>query len=788
MKAVLRFLFVVIFLLSLTALKAARVDTMNIVHSELHLSVRNFQLKKLKGNMVHHIVFKVSTNSITLDLKSLVIDSVKVGNKSLAYNHVSEKVKIVLDKTYTQGDSMDLNLYYGGTPASDPSGWGGFYFSGDFAFNLGVGFQVFPHSFGRAWMPCVDEFEMKTAYDMFIETDSAYTAACNGLLIDVQSQGATKIWHYRETVPMSAYLAAVSVSKFSVLRSSFNGLQKTFPVELFCQSGDTNKVKASFANLHNAVNEFEKAFGPQPYSKVGYNLVPFTAGAMEHAGNITYPSIYADGTLNTETLMAHELSHHWWGDQVTCRTEADMWLNEGWASYCEHFFIEKMYGRQAYMNLVNDNHLEVMRYAHIVDGGNYALNNIPSSITYGRHVYKKGADVIHSLRNLMGDTVFFASCRAYQNTYRLKNASSQEMKAVFVANGGEAAACFFDNFILTPGSVHFAIEKQIHHGGQPHQMTVITRQKPRFNQKPAGHLPVEIFFFKNSTDFVKRKIILTQGSDTFNFTLDFKPVYVCLDKDQLLTDAITDANLFIDTLGWIDVPEAFAKINVTKVKSKSFLRVEHHWVGPELYETQTPYKSKYRYITVDGVTDDSFRMNLELTYDGRQGATQGSGYLDHTLIFITEDSLKLMHRAYPGDYWRVVENAVFTTGNRMDKQGKVLVVNAPKGDYVFAMADPNLDLRLPAAETKWFKVLPNPGNRLVELRSNQQQANWNRLEVAVRNSVGQLVVNQSYEQNKGSLKLDVSSVPDGIYTVELIAYSADGTVHSEVHKLLIKRS
>ncbi len=249
-------------------LPAMRSDSFNIRKTELHLSIRNFGAKTISGKAVHHISFIMQSEKLSLDLRQMNVDSVKSGNSHLVFNRNGEKLNITLDKVYSPGDSCELSVYYRGIPAADPGGWGGFYFSGDFAFNLGVGFSVNPHSFGRAWFPCVDEFTMKSAYEFYIETDSNYTAACNGVLIGKQRQGTGMIWHYLESVPLSAYLASVSVSKFSIISSAYNGINAGFPISLYTVANDTNKVKASFLRLPMAIQAFEKALGPQVYSKV----------------------------------------------------------------------------------------------------------------------------------------------------------------------------------------------------------------------------------------------------------------------------------------------------------------------------------------------------------------------------------------------------------------------------------------------------------------------------------------------------------------------------------------
>lgn len=768
-------IFTYILILSTAAnVNAMRSDSFSITKTVIDLSIRNFSSKTIKGSAKHFVTFKVESNFIVLDLRQLVVDSIKMLNNKLVYNRNGEKLQITLDKIYQINDSCSFEVFYRGTPAADPGGWGGFYFSGDYAFNLGVGFSVNPHSFGRAWFPCVDEFTMKSAYEFFIETDSSYTAACNGVLLGVNSIGNAKIWHYLESVPMSAYLVAVSVSKYAILNSTYTGIQKQFPVDLYCKPADSNKVKTSFAKLPMAIEAFEKAFGPQIYSRVGYNMVPFSNGAMEHAGNITYPAAFANGGLDYEDLMAHELSHHWWGNNVTCSEEGDMWLNEGWASYCEHFFMEHVYGKDAYKKSILDNHVFVLRFAHINDGQIFSMINIPTTQTYGNHVYKKGADMVHSLRGVLGDSIFFAACKAYQLQYRLGNANSSMMENVFANNGGgNIARAFFNNWIYEKGFPHVIINKQTHSGNGPYTLKIQTYQNPRFTNKLYVNMPVEVFFFKDMNTYVKKTITIQNEIDSFEFTFDFKPVYVCLDYDEKISDAITDRTIRVSSASSNLLTETFSRVIVNTVNDTALIRVEHHWVGPEKFRMVSPYVSDYRYYTLDGIWKNGLDMDLELFYDGRAGGpNSGSGYLDHTLIYKTEDSLTVLYRAYPGDSWRVWPELDFTYGGKMDKQGKVLVKHAAKGEYVFAMYDKNLSLGSIIQNDSLFYVLyPNPAGNSVSLAFKSYESGI----IEIFDANGSCISKFNRNIDKADMQIDTTSFASGMYWVR---YSFGNQVQS----------
>ena len=133
-------------------------------------------------------------------------------------------------------------------------------------------------------------------------------------------------------------MACIHVADYSTIKWTYNGSERDIPVELYAKAQDTAAFKIAFQNLDKNLEAFEHFYGPYQFEKVGYSLVPFNGGAMEHSTNISYPVSAATNGLAFETLMAHELAHHWWGNWVTCDKKEEMWLNEGMASYSEYLF------------------------------------------------------------------------------------------------------------------------------------------------------------------------------------------------------------------------------------------------------------------------------------------------------------------------------------------------------------------------------------------------------------------------------------------------------------------
>jgi aminopeptidase N len=426
--------------------ESLRSDTMDVLNYEIYLDFTNATSGILKGNCEVKFSPVMNASSISLDLLQLNIDSIVMHGNPVAFSYNDTLIVAHFGSTINAGLTDSLTVYYQGSPQMDPSGWGGFYMTGGYYYNLGVGFASDPHNYGRVWHPCFDNFVERATYDFQILTDGGNTAYCNGTRLSVATVGTDSLlthWNLQTEIP--SYLASVAVSSYThVVQNYFSVLQsQNIPIWLAAKPADTTNAKNSFLHLTDAMEAFENFYGPYNWERIGYVMVPFNSGAMEHATNIAYPLATVNGSLTYETLMAHELSHHWWGDWVTCLTAEEMWINEGMAKYSEHLFTEWVYDYDQYMALMRDNHYDVLRYSHINDSGFYALNAVPIKYTYGDHSYNKGADVLHTLRSYMGDAQFMAALKSIQTNFGGQNISSVQFMQHINSLGGIDVTDFF---------------------------------------------------------------------------------------------------------------------------------------------------------------------------------------------------------------------------------------------------------------------------------------------------------------------------------------------------------
>jgi len=441
-----------------------RADSIHVAHYDLNLSVTDFANHRLEGYADLSVVARVSNVSqIVLDLEALTVDSVLLNGHAAAFTRPGNKINIPI-ANFHQGDTADVRVYYQGVPVHDAT-WGGFYFSGQYAYNMGVGFSYVPHTLGRAWYPCLDFFNDKSTYTMHIRTLAGHKAVCGGMLTDSVNLGDTaKIWTWQLTQPIPSYLTSVAVGDYRLYADTFQGMNGVIPINIYAQPTTLNKVAGSFVHLKQILRMYEQDFGPYRWPRVGYVLVNFNSGAMEHAMNIAYPNALVDGTLTAESLYAHELFHHWFGDLITCKSASEMWINEGFATYAESLtdgLVNTTPTNDAYLNSIRDLHFTTLLNVAKDDGGHFALDSIPTNVTYGTHSYQKAACVIYSLRSYMGDSLFFAGCKSLLNHYAYQNVASEEFFNYLSQCTGLNLHDFYEDWINQPGYLQFSIDSII---------------------------------------------------------------------------------------------------------------------------------------------------------------------------------------------------------------------------------------------------------------------------------------------------------------------------------------
>jgi aminopeptidase N len=749
------------------AAENVRSDTIDLLHFDIHLNFRNITTQNISGySRIHFTPKQNNINSISLDLLKFTVDSVvyKNGN-NLSYQYNDTLLVVGLPTVLNTTDTTWIDVYYSGTPTQDPSGWGGFYFQGNYAYNLGVGFSVDPHTFGRAWHPCFDNFAERATYHFNILTRATDAAYCNGELQSKMTTGADSVlhvWHLNDNIP--SYLASVAVSPYTHVSwkhvSAVTG--DTIPVWLIAQPSDTNNMKTSFQNIGIAIDGFELRYGAHQWNKVGFVLVPFNAGAMEHATNIAYPRSTATGTLLYQTLMAHELSHHWWGDYVTTESASEMWINEGMARYSEAIFMEALQGTSGYKTNILANHFDVLRNAHLKDSGHYALNAIPHLYTYGDHSYNKGADMVHTLRGYLGDSLFFTGLKHIQNQFPRKNINSLEFRDALTTGTGKDMTDFFNDWILSPGQPHFSVDSFVVYGTGPYQIQVFVKQTLRARTNFAQNVPLQLSLMY--PDWTVKDTTVVMSGPLFSFVIPSAqtPVSIMINRDDKISHAVTAQERIIQSTALSNLTQALMSLAPQTVVDSSFLRIEHHWVAPDGFINQPNNMiiSRERYWRVEGIIASGTTINGRIDING---TTTSAGYLDNELLqditgqTFTEDSIVMLYRPDRATNWSEYPTYTLNTqGSATNRIAQITIQNLQPGEYTLGYRTPSVgidEFRKEYSEN-FLKLYPNPATETVYFDIDEEID-----EVYIYDLTGKLVMLSIHKKQE----IPITSLQQGEY-------------------------
>lgn len=764
-----------------------RSDTFNVLKYTINLEIGNASTQDIKGNAQIRFAPKLNNRTfIRFDLLKLTIDSVKENNSLLSYVYNDTILKINFANPKNSVDTSIITVYYKGIPQVDVTGWGGFYFdntqSAQYAWNLGVGFGAKPHNYGRVWYPCFDNFVERSKYEFNITTDTLRRAHCNGQLMSdvVSANKRTRKWILNEEIP--TYLVCVAVANYTQVNWTVNTLNGVKPISLVAVASDTSAMKAGFVNLKNCIAGFEHYFGPYQWNKFGYYLVPFNGGAMEHATNIAYPR-FAVGNLANEYLMAHELSHHWWGNLITCETQEDMWINEGMATFSAYLFTEWQYGKTKSLNEIKTEHDKLLHFLHINESGFRAVSGVPHNLTYGDHVYKKGADVAHTLRGYMGDTAFFTGAKYTLQQKSFNSINSNEFRDLLQTSSGQNLNDFFNNWIFAGGWSHFSIDsvKYVQLSSSSYNAVVSIKQK--LFGAPALHnnVPLELSFFESNWNRVVRKVVLSGASATFTVNIPYSAVYCALNYDSKINDATSHEVKVIKSVSNLtyNLGKLYVKVQ-NKGLDSSMLRVVHNYVRPDALK-QNPFQHKLsdqHYWRIEGILSPGFSAKARFNYDGTKSTGGTFSYLDTLLTLVNADSINVFYRLNAQSDWQLVQPSLrFTTGS---KTGFIEIDTLKIGEYTFGnMGDTNsVGWKEAEIQKIGLKVYPNPTkqNCIIEFNENINMD----CELTLYNIEGKLVIKKTL--NTRVTQLELTELARGTYMLKL--EHNGNTLHSQ--KLIIE--
>jgi len=361
---------------------------------------------------------KMVLTSLEADLGTVVFDlssamevlSISHLTGNLPYTHNGDSVVVTLPVALAMDQLDSLVISYRGTE-TEPVFDRGLMFR---EFNLGGvdGISVANLSqpaYAKYWWPCKDKPGDKFLASVNVTVPDDLVAVSNGTFLGTSlPEAGWKTYFWQEDYPIASYLVSVAVGDYVELIDHCSTSQGSeIPISNWVFPPDEDDALVDFEPLCEMMEMCEGFFGPYPFAGEKYGHAEFLwSGAMEHqtVTSIGYGSLIGD--RSHDWLVVHELGHQWFGDSLTPDTWADIWLNEGFATYCESLWEEELSGPQAYLD-----NLLYWRRPGIWSRQGPVFD--PSPVFPGRVIYDKGAWILHMLRRRLGDEVFFPMIEAW---------------------------------------------------------------------------------------------------------------------------------------------------------------------------------------------------------------------------------------------------------------------------------------------------------------------------------------------------------------------------------------
>ncbi|MCX8010073.1 MAG: M1 family metallopeptidase, partial [Ignavibacteria bacterium] len=276
----------------------------------------------------------------------------------------------------------------------------------------------------HTWMPIKDIPSDKFISSVTLIVPQNLVAVSNGKLVKKEKIDDNFIsYQYKSDYPISPYLVFICASNYTNFTSLYKSVSgKEISLDYYVYPTHLNDAKVDFELIPEMMRFFETIFGEYPFQDDKYGMAEFewNLGAMEHQTMSCIGSNFITGKKLHTDLIAHELAHQWFGNAVTCSTWKDIWLNEGFAKYSEYLFKE-------YLEKKSNGEIKTKLNPNEIFYG--SLYN-PDGFLFSNTVYNKGAWVLHMLRYELGDSLFFLTLKKYYQTYKFKNASTEDFKKI----------------------------------------------------------------------------------------------------------------------------------------------------------------------------------------------------------------------------------------------------------------------------------------------------------------------------------------------------------------------
>ena len=483
---------------------------------------------------------KDSEDRVRLDLisqgkdgKGMEVKKVTFNGSEVSYSHDND-VLLIETGAFEYSSRDIINVVYSGMPITGliigPNMHGDRTFFSD----------NWPNK-ARNWLPLVDHPYDKSTAEFVVIAPNHYQVISNGLLVEETNLNKElKKTHWKQSVPISCWLYALGVAEFAVdYVDYFEG--KSIQTWVYKQDRDNGFYDFKIPTKHT-MEFFSDYIGPFAYEKLANVQSNSVKGGMESATAIFYSdvSVTGDRSVRWRNVVIHEVAHQWFGNCVTEYDWDDVWLSEGFATYFTLMFREHAYGRDDFVNGLNDakrlvyNHYKTDKESSIVHNN---LKDMKDVLTYSLQ-YQKGAWVLHMLRNYIGEDNFRKGIRNYYKKYYNSTTTTNQFKTEMEVVSGMNLDTFFDQWLYKGGNM--VLDGNWKFDEKKGRIEVNLNQVQ--NDGYLFEMPIELGISYNDKNLEKIQTVkLEKEKGRFYIASDSKPISIKIDPNTKLL-AIWDFN------------------------------------------------------------------------------------------------------------------------------------------------------------------------------------------------------------------------------------------------------
>jgi len=387
---------------------------MDVRHYTISLNVDIAQ-KTINGFAIIDFILSQPTNVLLFDLvDSFNVMNVFVNGKKAAFNYHNNAITINLPASLPAGKAS-VKVEYNGKPhvAIRPPWDDGFTWTTDSSGNPWVAVTA-EAAGGKLYFPCKDHpsDEPDEGVDMFITVPKGLVVAGPGLLQKVENKKSTSTYHWKTNYTINNYSVVFNIGKYKVARRTYTTINgNKVPMEFYVLEEHADKAEHHLELFEMFAHQEEKYFGEYPWAKEKMAIAETPHLGMEHQSMNAYGNKFRYtkiGGQDYDWLMHHEFGHEWWGNKITAKDWADYWIHEGICSFGDALYTRDMEGEQAYINYFKKSSLGIKNDKPVVNG-----KDVDEEAAYISDIYSKGAFFMHTLRYVIGDSIFFPALKQF---------------------------------------------------------------------------------------------------------------------------------------------------------------------------------------------------------------------------------------------------------------------------------------------------------------------------------------------------------------------------------------